>query len=76
VHLLNTRWKKFKFGLGRGSINYVELMNLKLAPTLATGKGVHRTQVFGDSQVVFKWMEGHLLVITFFYILYLMRYVH
>lgn len=58
MHLSDSSWLKFKAGLGRGSNYFAELMALKVALVLAIEKGTHRIQVFGDLQMVIKWMEG------------------
>lgn len=49
---------KFKVGLGRGTNNFAEIMAVKLALSLAIEKAACEVQVYGDSQVVIKWMTG------------------
>eukprot|EP01018_Ginkgo_biloba_P002192 Gb_33330 [translate_table: standard] len=49
---------KFKAGLEIGTNNYAELLALKLLLKLATDKEVRSLQVFGDSLVIIKWMQG------------------
>jgi ribonuclease HI len=43
-------------GLGAGTNNYAELMSLKLLLLFAKEKNVNSIQVFGDSQMVVKWV--------------------
>ena len=58
---------------GKRSNNFAEFMALKLALLLAAEKGAVRIKMFGDSQVVIKWMEGVLLhVKTSSFVPYLM----
>jgi ribonuclease HI len=46
-------------GFGSGSNNYAELMALKLLLLFAKEKQVTSLQIFGDSQLVVKWVQNH-----------------
>ena len=48
----------FKAGLGHGTNNFVELLGLKLLLKLALENNITNLQVFGDSQLVIKWVNG------------------
>jgi ribonuclease HI len=53
-----SNYHRFEFdgSMGTRSNNYAKIVVLKLALRLASEKGVERNQVFGDSQIVIKWM--------------------
>ena len=47
----------FSAGLGLGTNNFAELMAIKLLITLALKHEIHTLQIFGDSQLVIKWVS-------------------
>jgi ribonuclease HI len=49
---------KIKMGFGAGTNNFAELMSLKLLLLFAKEKNVNSIQVFGDSQMVVKWVRN------------------
>jgi ribonuclease HI len=57
LHLSNRVSFKIKMGLGSGTNNFAELMSLKLL-LFSKEKNVTSLQVFGDSQVVVKWVQN------------------
>jgi len=42
-------------GLGNGTNNFVELMALRILLLIVNEKGVHSTQIFGDSMLAINW---------------------
>jgi ribonuclease HI len=59
-HLSNRVSFKIKMGLGSGINNFAELISLKLLLLFCKEKNVTSLQVFGDSQVVVKWVQNQL----------------
>jgi len=57
LHLSNRVSFKIKMGLGSSTNNFAELMSLKLL-LFTKEKNVTSLQVFGDSQVVVKWVQN------------------
>ena len=48
----------FKAGLDFGTNNFVELIGLKLLPTLSLEHNYKHLHIFGDSQLVINWATG------------------
>ena len=48
----------FKYGLGSGTNNFVEIYALKLLLSLARDNHIDKIQIFGDSQLVINWAKG------------------
>ena len=44
--------------MGRGSNNFVELMDLNLLLLFVVENNCHTFQVFGDSMIVIDWVRG------------------
>jgi ribonuclease HI len=57
LHLFNHVCYKIKMGLGPGTNNYAELLSLKLLLLFAKVKNVNSIHIFGDSQIVVKWVQ-------------------
>jgi len=49
---------KIKMGLGVGTNNFAKLMSLKLLLLFTKEKNVNSIHVFGDSQMVIKWVQN------------------
>jgi ribonuclease HI len=55
MYLSDNHFFKIKMGLGQGTNNYVELMDLKLLLQFVGEKVVQSIQFFGDSMNVINW---------------------
>jgi ribonuclease HI len=57
-HISNRVSFKIKMGLRSGTNNFAELMSIKLLLLFSKEKKLTSLQVFGDSQVVVKWVQN------------------
>ena len=64
LYFVEDHYFTFKAGLGYGTINFVELIGLKLLLTLALDKHITKLEVFGDSQLVINWVLHEVIIFS------------